>query len=113
MIKIKRVYENKEKNDGPWILVERLWPRGIKKEKIDIWMRDAAPSNELRMWFSHDPSKWDEFKIRYNEELRGNKTARELAEMGKKGNVTIVYATSDTKRNGAIVLKEFADKLST
>ncbi|MEM0146681.1 MAG: DUF488 family protein [Conexivisphaerales archaeon] len=111
MIRVKRVYESKEKDDGSWVLVERLWPRGIKKEKIDLWMKEVAPSNELRIWFSHDPAKWEEFKKKYTVELKNNNKVRELAYMGKKGNITIVYATSNTQMNGAIVLKEFLDKL--
>jgi len=111
LIKVKRVYENREEDDGPWVLVERLWPRGIKKGKIDMWMKDIAPSNELRVWFSHDPARWEEFRRKYTEELRSNGKVRELADMGKGRNITIVYAASDTKRNGAIVLKEFIDGL--
>ncbi len=113
LIKIKRVYENKEKEDGQWVLVERLWPRGIRKEKIDLWLKDIAPSNELRIWFSHDPNKWEEFKRKYMEELSSNSKVRQFANTTKNGNITLVYAASDTKRNGAIVLKDFIDKLNT
>ena len=112
MIKLKRVYEKKEPEDGKWILVERLWPRGIRKEKIDMWFKDVAPSNELRIWFSHDPMKWDEFKRRYIEELRSNSKVRQLAEIAKTGNITLVYAASDTKRNSAVVLKDFIESLN-
>ena len=73
MIKVKRVYEPPSEDDGVRVLVDRLWPRGLSREsaKVDLWLRDAAPSDELRRWFGHDPSKWDEFKRRYFEELGG------------------------------------------
>ncbi len=112
MIKLKRVYENKEQEDGQWILVERLWPRGIRKEKIDLWFKDVAPSSELRVWFSHDPDKWDEFKRKYTEELKGNSKVNQLATMARTGNITLVYAASDIKRNSAVVLKDFIENLN-
>jgi len=78
VIKVKRVYEPPSEDDGVRVLVDRLWPRGLSREsaKVDLWLRDAAPSDELRRWFGHDPSKWDEFKRRYFEELRGNRAGR-------------------------------------
>jgi len=93
-------------------LVERLWPRGIRKEKIDIWFKDVAPSNELRVWFSHDPEKWNEFKRKYVEELRGSNMVHQLAAIARAENITLVYAASDTKRNSAVVLKDFIESLN-
>jgi uncharacterized protein YeaO (DUF488 family) len=113
MIKIKRVYEVVESDDGFRILVDRLWPRGLTKEKaqVDLWLRDIAPSTELRTWFGHDPAKWDEFKKRYTEELRRNTdVVLQLTDQIKNGTVTIVYGAKDTKHNDAVVLKEFIEK---
>lgn len=107
MIKVKRVYEPKEMDDGPWILVERLWPRGIKREKIDLWLKDIAPSTELRIWFSHDPAKWEEFQKRYFSELEKNETVEQVFKMASSGNVTLVYAARDTQRNNAIALQKY------
>ncbi len=111
LIKHKRVYENKEESDGKWVLVERLWPRGIKKEKIDIWIKEVAPSEELRRWYSHDESKFDEFKARYLEELKKNKAVSELLDLIKKENVTLVYATKDFEKSGAKVLIEYLEEM--
>ena len=107
MIKLKRVYERPEITDGVRILVDRLWPRGVRRStpNIDIWMRDVAPTDELRKWFNHDPKKWVRFKSRYKKELREGKAFEELAEFCARNDpVTFLYATSDTKRNNALVL---------
>lgn len=112
MIKLKRAYEKPDKGDGFRILVERLWPRGVTKEKadIDLWMKDIAPSAELRKWYSHDVEKWPEFKKRYQKELKGNdELVKELRERAKK-TVTFVYAARDEEHNSAVVLKEFIEK---
>lgn len=109
-IQIKRVYDEPSSADGLRILVERLWPRGVTKEKaaIDLWLKDVAPSTELRKWFGHDPVKWEEFKKRYWDELRHNQPAVEnLRAYMKKGNVTFVYAARDEMHNGASALREF------
>jgi uncharacterized protein YeaO (DUF488 family) len=112
MIKTKRVYEPASNDDGRRILVDRLWPRGIKKEtaKIDEWMMDIAPSNDLRKWFAHDPAKWSEFKERYTNEL---KNKRELVEKLKaeikKGTVTFLFAAKDAGHNNAVALKELIE----
>lgn len=109
MIKIKRVYDPPSKDDGKRILVDRLWPRGINKEKakIDEWLKDIAPSDELRKWFSHEPSRWQEFRARYRKELKG-KTAliERIRKEAKKGTVTLLFAAKDREHNNAIVLKE-------
>ncbi|HTN69255.1 MAG: DUF488 domain-containing protein [Bacteroidales bacterium] len=109
MIKIKRVYEKPQVDDGIRILVDRLWPRGLTKEKarIDLWLKDIAPSTQLRKWFSHDPAKWTGFRKRYLEELERNKEeSLLLREQLKKGNVTLVYAAKDEEHNEALVLKD-------
>ncbi len=108
-MKIKRVYENPDKKDGLRILVDRLWPRGLTKEKasISLWLKDIAPSTELRKWFGHDPGKWDEFRKRYKEELNKNKEAVSiLTDKLKQGDVTLVYGSKDEEHNEALVLKE-------
>lgn len=109
MIKHKRIYDKYEKNDGFRILVDRLWPRGISKEdsKIDLWLKDIAPSDSLRKWFNHDPEKWDEFQQKYKKELKDNseilQTLIEIIE--NKKNITLLYAAKDTEHNNAIILK--------
>src|SRR5687768_17996837 len=97
-IKIKRVYEQPDKDDGVRILVDRLWPRGLTKEKaaVDLWLKEIAPSTELRKWFGHDPAKWKEFQKRYRQELKNNKEQVSiLDEQFKKGVVTLVYGAKD------------------
>lgn len=106
-IALKRVYDEKRSEDGPWILVERLWPRGVRKEKIDVWARDAAPSDELRRWFSHDPSKWEEFKGRYLEELRERDLSQLISYIKDKRKVTFVFAASSREMNSAVVLRDY------
>jgi uncharacterized protein YeaO (DUF488 family) len=105
--KIKRVYEKPEKEDGFRILVDRLWPRGLTKEKakVDLWLKEIAPSTELRKWFAHDREKWEEFKKRYLSELKKNKEpVAQLKEKIKEGNVTLIYAAKDETHNEAQVL---------
>jgi uncharacterized protein YeaO (DUF488 family) len=109
MIKIKRTYDPPLPDDGKRILVDRLWPRGIKKEgaKIDEWLKDIAPSDELRKWFSHDPSKWQEFKRRYKKELNDKSDLiKNLGRQSKKMNVTLLFSAKDIEHNNAVVLKE-------
>ena len=109
-MKIKRAYERPEKEDGFRILVDRLWPRGLTKEKasVDLWLKDIAPSTELRKWFDHDPVRWDEFRKRYWEELGKNIVESSLLkDQLKKGDVTLVYGSKDEEHNEAIVIKEF------
>lgn len=114
MIHLKRVYEPFSKSDGVRILVERLWPRGVSKQKahIDIWLRDLAPSPGLRKWYGHEPERWPEFQKRYRAELAKQTEVLKLLKFAADGNsVTFVYAASDEKRNSALVLKECLDKL--
>ena len=109
-IKIKRVYEQPDQEDGMRILVDRLWPRGLTKEKarVDLWLKTIAPSTELRKWFGHDPSKWEEFKKRYLHELSENDESVALLRQAlKKGAATLVYGASDTGHNEAVVLQDF------
>ena len=108
-LRIKRVYEAPAKSDGRRILVDRLWPRGIAKTKIDLWLKDVAPTTELREWFGHDPEKWTEFRKRYRNELRHNDALGELRTLAGKSNVTLVYGAKDEQHNQAVVLKEFLD----
>src|SRR5579864_4346643 len=112
MIHLKRVYEDPSKKDGMRILVERLWPRGLAKERaaVDLWLKDVAPSPELRKWFGHDPGKWQQFQKRYWKELEDKVEAVELLKQkGRRGTVTLVYAARDEAHNGALALKQFLD----
>ena len=112
MIKLKRVYDPYADSDGKRILVDRLWPRGIKKEdaRIDHWLKDIAPSDELRKWFSHDPAKWEEFKKRYRKELEDRQeTIRDLRTEARRKTVTLLFAAKDTERNNAVALKEIIE----
>lgn len=108
-VAIKRVYEEPDREDGMRILVDRLWPRGLSKEKaqVDLWLKDIAPSTELRKWFSHDPGKWTEFQARYHQELKLKaELLAELKEKAAKGQVTLLYGAKDEAHNEAVVLKE-------
>ena len=111
MLKLKRAYEKPAATDGFRILVDRLWPRGLTKQKakVDVWLKDVAPSPALRVWFNHDPKKWAAFKRRYTAELRKNKKAvSELRALLKKHKtVTLVYAAKDVEHNDALVLQDF------
>ncbi len=108
-IQIKRVYEKRDAQDGFRILVDRLWPRGLTKEKAaaDLWLKNIAPSTELRKWFNHDPEKWKEFQKKYQKELKENKEAVSvLKEHMKQGPVTLLYGAKDQEHNEAQVIKE-------
>ena len=110
MIKLKRVYEEPSQADGLRVLVERLWPRGFTKEhaSIDLWLKDVAPSTELRKWFGHDPKRWEPFRQRYLAELKGKKDLTDLLKQKEKeGTVTLVFAARDEEHSGALVLKDF------
>jgi uncharacterized protein YeaO (DUF488 family) len=114
VIKLKRAYEAPEEDDGTRVLVDRLWPRGVSKERIriDQRMNEIAPSNELRHWFNHDPAKWDEFHRRYLAELDNPSRQADLdalAAIAEKGTLTLVYGAKDTVRNQAVVLKELIE----
>ncbi len=111
-ILLKRAYEPAAKSDGKRVLVERLWPRGIKKEalELDAWMKDVAPSTALRKWFNHDPAKWNEFRKRYFAELSANpKSWRTLVENAPR-RLTLVYSSHDQEHNNAVALREFLEK---
>ena len=113
MIRLKRAYDPATTDDGVRVLVERLWPRGVKKTrlKLDNWLKDVAPSADLRKWFSHDPKKWPEFQHRYFTELRAHRAAWEpLLNAARRGRITFVYAAHDEARNGAVALKAFLDR---
>lgn len=114
MIKVKRVYDPADSSDGHRILVERLWPRGVSKEKaaIEAWRRDLAPSDDLRRWFGHDPRKWVEFKNRYREELQEAGKTEELKQLRRQGqreDVTLIFSAREVEHNNAVALKEFID----
>jgi uncharacterized protein YeaO (DUF488 family) len=107
-VRLKRAYERPSAGDGTRVLVDRLWPRGVRKADIaiDRWLREVAPSTELRRWFGHDPGRWNEFSRRYEVELSHNAEAlKELRECVRKGTVTLVYAARDQEHNEAIVLR--------
>jgi uncharacterized protein YeaO (DUF488 family) len=109
MLKIKRVYDPASHEDGKRILIDRLWPRGLKKEevKIDEWLKEIAPSDELRKWFSHDPSRYREFKKRYTKELKQKKElVGQIRNEAKKGTVTLLFSAKDTEHNNATALEE-------
>ncbi|HEY2910464.1 MAG TPA: DUF488 domain-containing protein [Gemmataceae bacterium] len=109
MIQVKRVYDKPSRKDGMRILVDRLWPRGLTKERaaVALWLKDLAPSTELRKWFGHDPAKWKQFQIRYRQELREKKgSLRSLKQKSEEGTVTLLYGARDEEHNEALVLKK-------
>lgn len=107
-VSIKRVYEPPSPDDGQRILVDRLWPRGVSKAKarLDGWMKEVAPSDELRRWFGHKPERWAEFRRRYMKELKGNPGLQTLRDLAAEGPVTLLYGARDTDHNEAVVLAE-------
>ena len=112
MFALKRAYEEAGPQDGTRFLVERLWPRGIKKADlpIDGWLKDVAPSDSLRRWFGHDPQKWPEFRRRYSAELDSHSEAWEgIVSAARRGRVTLVYSSHDTEHNNAVALKEYLE----
>jgi uncharacterized protein YeaO (DUF488 family) len=116
VIRLKRVYEEEAADDGTRFLVERLWPRGVKKESlhIDGWLKEAGPSTELRKWFSHDPAKWAEFRRRYFAELDHNTEAwAPIREAARRGKVTLLYSSHDGEHNNAVALKEYVERKMT
>lgn len=110
MIQLKRAYDDPGREDGTRVLVDRLWPRGVSKKSaaLDCWMKDVAPSTELRQWFGHDPEKWDGFRGRYASELDGREDDIAFLRMkAREGTLTLVYAAKDTEHNDAVALKEY------
>jgi uncharacterized protein YeaO (DUF488 family) len=114
MFKIKRAYQSYDNEDGFRVLVDKLWPRGVSKEKLqlDLWMKEIAPSTELRKWFGHDPGRWNEFKKRYQDELKEKKELiKQLNTLEKiHKTVTLVYSARDEKHNNAVVLRDLLNK---
>jgi uncharacterized protein YeaO (DUF488 family) len=112
MIELKRVYDRKDSTDGVRYLVERLWPRGIKKTELDLddWLKDVAPSTELRKWFSHDPGKWAQFRRKYFAELdRAPEVCEPIRQAARNGTVTLLYSSHDAEHNNAVALKEYIE----
>jgi uncharacterized protein YeaO (DUF488 family) len=112
LLGIKRIYDKASITDGKRILVDRLWPRGVRRStsSIDIWLKDIAPSEELRKWFNHDPKRWQEFKIKYIKELQNNSALKNLRERIAVEDVTLIYTAKDNKRNNAVVLASLLKK---
>ena len=113
MVKLKRVYERINVTDGERILVDRLWPRGIRRStsNIDIWVKNVAPSDELRKWYAHDPKKWMRFKSKYKKELKDNRALDKLAQIVENADpVTLLFSSKDIKHNNAVVLLEVLKK---
>ena len=113
MLRLKRVYDAAEEGDGFRILVDRLWPRGVSKEDaaLDLWLKEVSPSDPLRRWYSHDPSRWEEFKERYFRELEGKeKELDRIRSLLREGDVTLLFASKDEERNNAVALAEYLRK---
>lgn len=110
-ISLKRAYEPAAKSDGVRILVDRLWPRGVTKARaeIDRWLKEVAPSTELRQWFAHAPERWAAFQEKYRAELQDNPAWVELKALAREGHVTLVYAARDERHNDAVVLKQLLE----
>jgi uncharacterized protein YeaO (DUF488 family) len=112
-VQVKRAYEPPESGDGYRVLVDRLWPRGLSKEaaRLDAWLKELAPSSELRKWYAHDLERWDEFQERYRQELEDRQAAlEELAARANEGRVTLVFAARDTEHNSAAVLRDYLEQ---
>jgi uncharacterized protein YeaO (DUF488 family) len=110
MLRLKRAYEPVSRTDGMRVLVERLWPRGVSKAELQLdgWIKDVAPSTELRRWFSHDPTKWPEFRARYFRELDSRPESwRPLLSAARRGTVTLVYSSHDEEHNNAVALEDY------
>jgi uncharacterized protein YeaO (DUF488 family) len=117
-VRIKRAYEAPSAGDGYRVLIDRLWPRGRRKQdlRLDAWLKELAPSGELRTWFGHDPERWPEFRTRYRRELRAEPAQallRDLHRRARRGTVTLVYGAKDTEHNDAVVLKDVLERMRT
>lgn len=113
MIQCKRVYDEASPEDGTRVLVDRLWPRGVSKEEaaLDHWMKNVAPSDELRRWFDHDPEKWEAFRVRYTQELNEKEDlVQELRSKAESGPLTLIYAAKDREHNHAVVLEDYLQR---
>ncbi|CAN5487744.1 DUF488 domain-containing protein [soil metagenome] len=116
MVQIKRIYVAPSKEDGYRVLVDRLWPRGVSKERanLDLWLKEIAPSTELRKWFDHDVAKWPEFKTKYRQELRDSEAmTAQLKELASHQTVTLLFAARDEEHNEAVVIRDFLEKCSS
>ena len=116
MVQLRRAYEERNRRDGYRVLVERLWPRGVRKDalRLDDWCKDVAPSHALRRWFGHDPAKWKEFTRRYRAELRQDEAdaaLRVLTQRASRGSVTLIYSAKDEQHNSAVVLRDAIEEL--
>jgi len=112
-IRVKRIYEPPEKGEGQRVLVDRIWPRGVSSDAaaLDLWLKDIAPSTELRKWFGHDPSRFADFRNRYRQELEDNpQPVAELAALAKRGDVVLLYSAHDEHCNQAVVLAEYLEE---
>jgi len=111
MVRLKRAYDERAEDDGTRVLVDRVWPRGVTKERaaIDWWAKGLAPSEELRKWFSHDPKRFDEFAERYEAELAGSPDMERLRRLAAEGTVTLVFGARDREHNQAVVLKRLVE----
>jgi uncharacterized protein YeaO (DUF488 family) len=112
-VQVKRVYDRASRNDGYRVLVDRVWPRGIRKEEaeLDEWLKDIAPSTDLRKWFGHDPDKWKEFRNRYFEELSDKKSqVQKLRSLAKERRITLLYGARDGEHNNAVALKDYIER---
>jgi len=110
-VRVKRIYEPIDADDGHRVLVDRMWPRGVARERaaLDAWMPEVAPSTELRKWFAHDPERWPEFRARYAAELVNNPRVAELAAIAARGTLTLLYSARDTNHNQAVALASVLD----
>jgi uncharacterized protein YeaO (DUF488 family)/alkylated DNA nucleotide flippase Atl1 len=108
-IAVKRVYDPPSRSDGTRVLVDRLWPRGIAKAKarVDAWLKDVGPSTALRTWFGHDPARWAEFQRRYHRELDATGVAKTIADLARRGPITLLFAAKDSEHNNAVALREY------
>ena len=111
-IMLKRAYDAPAAADGKRVLVDRLWPRGVSKDeaRIDEWLKEVGPSNELRKWFGHEPAKFEEFRTRYRKELEGSAAWEELKALARHGKLTLVYSARDEQHNNAVVLKQMFEE---
>lgn len=114
-IRVKRIYDEPARSDGLRVLVDRVWPRGLSKEKaeLDHWLKDLAPSSELRKWYGHDPDRWQEFRDRYRQELK-DESPEDLDRLkeclDERGRVTLLFSAKETERNNAVALAQFLEK---
>ncbi len=112
-IAVKRVYDPPSRTDGTRVLVDRLWPRGIAKAKarVDAWLKEVGPSTALRTWFGHDPARWTEFQRRYHRELANSGAARSVADLARRGPITLLFAAKDTEHNNAVALRGYLARM--